>query len=264
MIGLNQRMTIEKNDWSEDFDADLVSFFSNFSNNAIDVLQKKTIELLGYTELVMSNDLCEQNQQEILNEIRNKGFDLLNKFLSIKEFTSALNRTHKISFNEIEISNVVDEIRNRFQPICMMRGLKLEITQSNDIQVIQSDWELLNKVINNIVENAIKFTLKGGISIKFDVNSTGEFEITIKDSGIGIPKRYLESIFKPFFKIYTNKVENDGIGIGLSLVKADLSLLGGRIQCDSDINGSNFYIMLKKKQNSSLLEKKMPGWQSRL
>lgn len=112
---------------------------------------------------------------------------------------------------------------------------------------IKSDPEAVFRIINNLIDNALKYTKENGeVAIKL-ISNADKIRFTVEDNGIGILPNMQESIFEPYFQIHSKKRNSDGMGMGLALVKKIVDGLGGNILLNSDLNvGTNFTIELQK------------------
>ena len=119
------------------------------------------------------------------------------------------------------------------------------------------DYDLLKQMLLNVVDNAIKFTPKGG-SIQVMLSKEGGYAIIeVSDTGRGIPREYLARITEPFYKAVTTRLGGSGVGLGLTIVKQVIDLHGGRIEIQSQEGvGTTVKILLpltpKRKQDNSM------------
>src|SRR5690606_12642907 len=101
--------------------------------------------------------------------------------------------------------------------------------------------ELLGEIIFNLIDNAIKFTKQGSITI-YNGFTDDQYILSIKDTGIGIPESSWEIVFEPFRQAENVTEEKEGIGLGLTLAKKYTEVLGGNIWFESEINkGTSFH-----------------------
>jgi signal transduction histidine kinase len=141
----------------------------------------------------------------------------------------------------------LDEIhRNYLQP-CRDKNLALFVHKpsiSNKTH-INSDQGLLYKVLRHLVDNSVKFTKTGFVSYGFDVKGN-ELEFFVKDTGVGIKKEIQPTIFDKFIQENTFDTRgHEGSGLGLSIVKGIVELLGGRVWLESEKNaGSSFFFTI--------------------
>jgi signal transduction histidine kinase len=150
---------------------------------------------------------------------------------------------------ELENENIVELIASVVQSVSEYireKGLKIDFYSDLDEVLIACDREKVERIILNLISNAIKFS-HPQTTINVSVNAKEDYvEIQVKDAGIGIGEDELHKIFKRFHKVDQSMSRNtEGTGIGLSLVKSFVELHGGSIQVESEPNqGSTFSVKL--------------------
>ncbi|MGA7722698.1 MAG: PAS domain S-box protein [Ignavibacteriaceae bacterium] len=142
--------------------------------------------------------------------------------------------------------NLIQEFKNKADE----KKLKLTFCNNASNVYLRTDEFILIHVFQNLIENAIKYTYQGRVEVILYNNSEHSLCVDVKDTGIGISKDYLESMFKPFTQEdtgYSRKYE--GVGLGLALVKNYLDLIGALIKVDSEKGkGSVFTVIFKQEQ----------------
>lgn len=148
-------------------------------------------------------------------------------------------RSGKLAFElkPCSLRKVFEDIDFFFQTKAIEKGVKLSwrfIEESNDILVLADSTSLTHEIFNNLVSNAIKFTSEGG-SVMLDAERVDNFAvITIRDTGIGMPRDILNLLFDPKANTSRRGTNNEsGTGFGMPLVKTFLEMFGGSIQIDS-------------------------------
>ncbi|MEM5879075.1 MAG: ATP-binding protein [Candidatus Aenigmatarchaeota archaeon] len=153
--------------------------------------------------------------------------------------------TMKISIEEANIKEILNEIKESMQELAKQKGLYLEVKVDEKASKIFTDIEKLKRILINLVGNSIKYTEKGGITVEA-VKEKEYVRFCVIDTGIGIPKEHFDKIFTRFYQVaspYTRKV--GGSGLGLSICKELVELLGGKIWFESEVGkGSKFYFTL--------------------
>lgn len=147
--------------------------------------------------------------------------------------------------DEIELAPMIEEICTDLAPVADAKSVTLEC--NGDATMIGSDT-LIYRMIFNLTENAIRYNRDGG-TVEISVESDDEYVfIRVKDNGHGIPEKYRESIFQPFFRIDKSRSrEHGGVGLGLALVWEIASLHGGSVCAEqSDDNGTTMLATLQK------------------
>ena len=184
--------------------------------------------ILGFAELLKGPNLTGAKQQEYINIIEESGermLNIINDIISISKIEAGLMEVHNQYSN---INEQVEYIYNFFLPEAVKKGLNLSHHNSLpfDEANITTDREKLFAILTNLVKNAIKHTEKGSIDFGYTIKDT-DIIFYVKDSGIGIPDNRKEAVFKRFIQAdITNKMALQGAGLGLSISKAYVEMLG--------------------------------------
>ena len=150
------------------------------------------------------------------------------------------------------IVQVVEDIVMSSTAFTVSKGINIIFDTNIEEKITACDPEKIERVVLNLISNAIKFSNKGD-EIDVDIKDKNEFiEISVKDNGIGIEKKYLDTIFDKFNQVDKSLSRNaEGMGIGLSLVKSIVELSGGSIKVESEFGkGSKFTVKLPSKNVS--------------
>jgi two-component system sensor histidine kinase BaeS len=143
----------------------------------------------------------------------------------------------------VALRDFLATIGEKMMPLASAKGLVIKISEAADVSV-HTDVDKLERILQNILSNAIKNTQKGGIVIDFGIKNK-MFFVGVKDTGPGIGKEERELIFKRFY----HGPESGGLGLGLAIVKELLDVMDGRIEVESRPGeGSTFTIWLPGKQ----------------
>lgn len=203
--------------------------------------------ILGFAELLKKPNITGLEQQKYLKIIERSGARMLNIVNNIVDIS-------KIESGVIEINNKVTNINDQieflisfFAPEIENKGLRLVYSKSipTENTYIKTDAEKLYGILTNLLKNAIKHTHKGAVELGYRLKTEGEqhmLEFFVTDSGNGIPKDRLEIIFDRFMQAdMSNKTAYQGAGLGLSISKAYVEMLGGKIWVESEHGvGSTF------------------------
>jgi putative two-component system response regulator len=142
-----------------------------------------------------------------------------------------------------DLSDFVQETVDSFKPIAERKGIRLEFRRIGDVPAIYIDANKFERVLTNLVRNALKFTDKG--SVHLTLESTGPWIVlVVEDTGIGIAADHLSSIFERFRQVDGSSTRRyEGTGIGLTLVKEYVELMLGKISVTSEFGrGARFQI----------------------
>jgi len=152
------------------------------------------------------------------------------------------------NFSIVHIEDIIDSILIDFAGQAHVRNMTLKFDKpSSDLPYIHADPEKLRTVLQNLVENAVKYTHDGGsITIAAALGDDRKVKIAVKDTGIGIPTRQQSSIFNKFFRAdNASKQQTDGSGLGLFIAKSIVEKHGGAIWFESAEGiGTTFYFTI--------------------
>ncbi|WP_346931273.1 sensor histidine kinase [Clostridium sp.] len=182
--------------------------------------------------------------------IRQNGFRLLKLINNLIDMTKIDSGFYHVEFEVKNIVEVVEDITMSVIEYASARGISIVFDTNEEEIYMPLDSEKLDRIILNLLSNAIKFTPKGGciyVTLKCSEHS---ISVSVKDTGIGIPKDKQRSIFERFTQVKNEKAKSkEGSGIGLSLVKSLVELLDGSIILKSEPSkGCEFIFTLPIKE----------------
>ena len=165
---------------------------------------------------------------------------MINTTLDVAEAESGVNNKQN---EKIDISSIVEEVCDLFEPLAESKNIKL-ITTVQPNKIILGNKQNFQRMISNMIDNAIKYTESNGEIHTHVSNNEKKIKILIKDSGIGIPANEVDRIFDRFYRCDTSR-SNEGCGLGLSFARAVARSHNGDIQIESEVNkGSVFTITI--------------------
>jgi signal transduction histidine kinase len=157
---------------------------------------------------------------------------LLTTFNALLRIASIESGRRRAAFTDIPLDDVVRDVTELYEPLAEHKNQKLHISVSENVQV-RGDRDLLFQALANLLDNAIKYTPRGGeIHVSLEDNPSGP-RIRITDSGPGIPEKSREQVFKRFFRLEESR-NTPGNGLGLSLVEAVARLHKADIELDGE------------------------------
>ena len=203
--------------------------------------------ILGFTELLKEPNLTSDEQQDYIQIIQISGARMLNTINNIVDVSKIESGLIQVDIKETNINEKMEFIYKFFKPEVEIKELQLLFKNSlpSKEAVIKTDNEKVYGILTNLVRNAIKFTYEG--SIEFGYEKKGEYlEFFVKDTGIGIPKYQKELIFERFRQgSESHNRGYEGSGLGLSIAKSYVEMLGGEIWVESEEGkGSTFYFTI--------------------
>jgi PAS domain S-box-containing protein len=200
--------------------------------------------ILGFSQLLELENSLTNQQQSFVKEILKGGRHLLSLINEILDLSKIESGKLQISSESIKISTLINECVNLVRPSSQDKGVPISLALNQcDVVYVQGDSLRLKQVIFNLLDNAIKYNRNNGeVLISCEQKNEAVF-VHVIDKGIGIPLEEQTRIFEPFYRI--GNVSIEGTGIGLSLVKQLVQLMGGTIGVTSRSNeGSDFWFSL--------------------
>lgn len=165
---------------------------------------------------------------------------LLNALLDISKLESGAIRPAPAAFS---VDALFEELRRAFTDLSARKGLSLEVVPTR--HVAYSDPALIEQLLRNLVSNAVKYTHSGGISLRCVREAGSLLRIEVRDTGIGIPADQLSRIYEEFFQIRPDGGTHEGYGLGLTIVRRIVDLLGVRLEAHSQVGkGSSFSVLV--------------------
>ncbi|MBK6967105.1 MAG: PAS domain S-box protein [Bacteroidales bacterium] len=200
--------------------------------------------ILGFTELLKTPGLTGEEQQEYIQIIKKSGDRMLNIINDIIDISKIESGQMSVSVSDTNVNEVIEYIFNFFKPETEQKGVRFSYFAGLPVDdaVIKTDREKIYAILTNLVKNAIKFTKTGFIEFGY-IRKDKNLEFFVSDSGTGIPDEHKSFIFERFRQGSESLIRNyEGAGLGLSISKAYIELLGGEIWVESEPGkGSAFY-----------------------
>jgi PAS domain S-box-containing protein len=221
--------------------------------------------ILGFAELLKEADLTNEQQHHYINIIEKSGVRMLNIINDIVDISKIESGQMKVDVSETYVNDLIENIYLFFKSEAEAKGLKIFFRNTLPAKeaIISSDQEKIYAILTNLVKNAVKFTKTGEIELGYE-KIDGNLRFFVKDTGIGIRPDQFTMVFERF-RQGNDLLSRDfeGSGLGLSISKAYVEMLGGKIWVESkaqDLSetgegGSVFYFTLPhstKSVNESL------------
>ena len=200
--------------------------------------------ILGFSQIMVSDTSLDSSQQEQLLIINRSGQHLLNLINNILDLSKIEAGKTDLQQERFELYEFIGAIEKMFQLQAQTKGLQLKVKiYPNVPQYIVADGVRLRQVIINLLDNAIKFTSEGEVSLQ--VKSHQSLILKITDSGAGIAPTELNRIFEPFEQTDTGLQSGQGTGLGLSICRSLVELLGGMLEVKSVVGmGTTFLLQI--------------------
>jgi len=214
--------------------------------------------VMGYTGMIKDRMLGEINpeQEKALEKVISRARDQLTMISSILQATQLEAEGVKVESQEFGLGDFLGDLRSSYEG-SFGKELTLIWDYPSDLPVIKTDSEKLKHILQNLINNAIKFTEKG--SVKVSARCLPDFQIAefkVSDTGIGIAQEYFPIIFERFRQVDSSETRAyGGVGIGLYIVKRFTELLGGKVEVESDPGkGSTFTVTIPCESYQSVVD----------
>jgi PAS domain S-box-containing protein len=210
--------------------------------------------ILGFASLLRNPDLSGKQQKEFIDIIEKAGERMLNIINDIINISKIESGIMELNIKESDIIEQLNYLYYFFKPQVEEKGMTLTLNKPSKIKklIVKTDREKLFAIFTNLIKNATKYSNEGTIEIGFSLKEQ-VLEFYVKDTGIGIPYNKQEAIFERFIQVdIADKMAKQGAGLGLSISKAYVEMLGGKIWVNSRVEdpikgikgGSTFYFNL--------------------
>lgn len=217
--------------------------------------------VLGFSELLKNDSLTKDERFKYLEIIDGNSKQLLNLIDDIIDIAKIESNELKVSFKDCHVSNLVKNLEITYNQLKIAKHKKDIVFKTHipdkDLQIV-TDGQRLQQVISNLLNNALKFSNKGEISFGFNIVENN-VKFFVKDNGMGIKKNKQIEIFERFKQLnYESNAQYGGTGLGLTICKGILTLLGGSITVESEENkGTLFEFTLPLKYARAKAETKV-------
>ena len=222
---------------------------SDFLSSMSHELRTPMNAILGFAQLLESNpgEPLTDSQQESVKQILKGGYHLLDLINEILDLAKIEAGKITISLESVALGPVIDEVLTLVGPMAELRRIQVQdqTTHHHDRHV-QADHLRLKQVLLNLLSNAVKYNREAGcVWVVSQILPNRSLQIRVTDTGPGIPQDQLDRLFEPFNRGTADKTEVEGTGIGLTITKRLVELMGGTISVSSTLGqGSSFSIEL--------------------
>jgi PAS domain S-box-containing protein len=222
---------------------------SNFLANMSHELRTPLVGILGYSDIISQETESPEIKvmAETIHKSGNRLSETLNLILDLSRFET---EKKDIKFQEVELVTITKNIITSFREAAHKKGLSIISSFSSESILVDFDQRAYSSILNNLVNNAVKYTIEGNVTINL-LRYDHTVELTVTDTGIGIAENNYQTIFDEFRQASEGHSRNfEGSGLGLSITKKFVEKYGGTITVDSEVGkGSTFKILLPVKKN---------------
>ena len=224
---------------AEESDRLKTAFLQNISHE----IRTPMNSILGFIELIQDPDITGDERKEYIEIIEKSGNRMLTTINDIINISKIEAGIVSLNIQPIDMRGLIYEVAGTFRPEAEKKGILIntDLPSIEQDTILNGDQEKIFAIFVNLVKNAIKYSTHGTITIGFTIHKE-QFRCFVKDNGIGISKEKQNLIFERFTRIESISSKNiEGAGLGLSIVKGYLTLMGGEISLFSETGkGSTF------------------------
>jgi PAS domain S-box-containing protein len=236
------------------------SFLANISHE----IRTPLNSVIGFANLLLADDLTREAKEEYIEHINHNSEKLLQIIGDIIDLSRLESSQMEITYEETSVIEVINEIIEETRQSIKRNEKPIILTVKNQFEdngdLIFTDKIWLKRVLNHLLDNAVKFTLEGSVELSYE-RENDNILFKVKDTGIGIKKENLGRIFEEFNQeINGHHRPFEGLGVGLTLAKEVLERMGGKIYVKSEKGiGSEFAFTIPyRPAGSSKLKNRTP------
>ena len=199
--------------------------------------------VLGFSEVLlerMFGDINER-QEEYLRDIHSSGKQLLELLNEILDLSKVEAGQMELEFTSLDVPAALEYAASMLRERATAHSIDLRVELGGRVGAVEADELRFKQVVLNLVSNAVKFTPDGGSVVIWADEVDTDLHVTVKDTGVGIPVEDRERIFESFQQGGRGAAREEGTGLGLTLSRRIVELLGGRMWLESEVGvGSTF------------------------
>ena len=191
--------------------------------------------ILGFADLIIQPDVSHEEKTDYLSIVNSSSQRLINTITDYMDISRIVSGNMEVNISNVYIFKIIQELFNRYQKSFETKNLTFNFQHSSEIKnmILNTDEDLLGKALSHLLNNALKFTDKGVVTIGYEFKQK-TVEIFINDTGIGISPIATQRIFETFMQENVSTTRpHEGSGLGLSIADGIIKLLGGYIRIES-------------------------------
>jgi response regulator RpfG family c-di-GMP phosphodiesterase/signal transduction histidine kinase len=222
----------QANEELKKLDALKSQFFANVSHE----VRTPLTSIMAPVQSLYQGDVgpLEPEHQRLLGQVyvnSLKLLDMINQMLDFSKFEAG---KMQLRLRYADLEELVRDIASTFQDVIERKGLKLHYVRDGAVPLVYIDSDKLERILSNLIRNAIKFTETGSITLRIGA-AIGKVWLEVRDTGIGIPKEHIPNIFKRFQQVDSSSTRRyEGTGLGLTIVKEAVELMRGTVSVQSE------------------------------
>lgn len=199
--------------------------------------------IFGYLHLLETQRSLDDGMRQSVRAVRRNATYLFSLAENLLEYGRSESGGAVLAPSQVDLAGLVDDLESMFRPLASEKGLsfEVEIDIAKGIRPVLDEMRL-RQVLANLLSNAIRYTVRGGVSLRIAWRAS-QLELRVRDTGIGIPDEFRERVFVAFNS--GGQGGSKGAGLGLSIVKRLIAQMHGTLELDSQLGvGSTFTVVL--------------------
>ena len=219
---------------------------SEFLANMSHELRTPLNAIIGFTQVMERDSTLSGKNQERIGIINRAGEHLLNLINDILEMSKIEAGRITLEAEDFDLYDLLDTLQEMLALKAQAKKLQLIFDRAPDVpQYIRTDERKLRQVLINLLGNAIKFTEKGGVTLRVamrnDPSSNVQLRFEVEDTGPGIAPEEMDMLFKAFVQTETGRKSRQGTGLGLPITKKFVQLMGGKLTVNSELGRGTIF-----------------------
>ncbi len=220
-------------------------FFANVSHE----VRTPLTSIIGPVQSMYEGDTGDINdvQRRLLSQVYRNGLRLLDMINQMLDFARFDARKMQVRLEEITLEDAIQDTVTAFNEVASRKSLSLEYIIETDVSRVYLDREKFERILTNLLRNAVKFTDDGGITIRSRLDGN-DIVVSVEDTGIGIPSNQVLTVFERFQQVDSSSTRRyEGTGLGLTIVKEAIELQRGTVEVQSTQGeGTTFTVRLPR------------------
>jgi hypothetical protein len=218
---------------------------SEFLSSMSHELRTPMNAVLGFGQLMEYDSSLPEEHQDSVKEILKAGHHLLTLINEVLDLAKVESGQIDLSLEPVEVCPVVEDCLHLMSTLADKYAVQLDHIGLKDVTV-RADRTRLRQVLLNLLANAIKYNRRGGsVKVEVQIEQEDRLRILVTDTGPGISPNRLQELFQPFNRLDADNSEVEGTGIGLTITRRIVEMMGGAVNVRSEVGvGSTFWIEL--------------------
>ena len=228
--------------------ANLVEYQKNFIANISHDFRSPLTSIKGYAEAIKDGTIPYEIQGKYLNIILFETDRLANLTNDLLDLSNFENKGVHLSFTDFDITKMLKQSAMTFEGKCSQKNLKIRLSFPENTLIVRADKGKIQQVVHNLIDNAIKFSHPDGIIYVSVMERKEKVLVSVRDTGIGIPKESISKVWERFYKTDLSRGKDKrGTGLGLSITKQIIAAHNENIKVSSTEGvGTEFTFSLAK------------------